>query len=332
MSLQWLGFSEALAKTFSDIFHFDVSETLRKNLGKAFFKYLEVAALAEQELVAVNNLVTQEKGCPGCPMNCILIALDSSMQLTRRKAKENDKKEIKHDTSLDCESDFKAIKNKPHSPTNCHEKGLVGSICARHDILLEFTNIYQPGEKFMYAISIIDALLNQYPSIKIDTIMYDTCCRVEPTLKMNVNGYLSGYIKASIHATFDKLNENDTKFSVSVFHAFSHNIQCQIRYNPRYMEGLGLSDGEEMERLWSCLSKFVTQTRQMTAKNRMLTLCHAIEHFKAIRIADLYINTFQNGWKKFVVLVKRQYIDERSDEDKLREKYVCALDIIYSVK
>ena len=42
-----------------------------------------------------------------------------------------------------------------------------------------------------------------------------------------------------------------------------------------------------MERLWSYLSHYVTMSRQMSAKNRILTLCHAITHFKKMRIEDL---------------------------------------------
>ncbi|KAI7846629.1 hypothetical protein BDC45DRAFT_453336, partial [Circinella umbellata] len=80
---------------------------------------------------------------------------------------------------------------------------------------------------------------------------------------------------------------DDTKFAVSVFHAYAHSMQCQVQYNPRYMKGLGLTDGEGMERLWSYLSHYVTMSRQMSAKNRILTLCHTITHFKKMRIEDL---------------------------------------------
>ncbi|KAI9271959.1 hypothetical protein BDA99DRAFT_595299, partial [Phascolomyces articulosus] len=120
--------------------------------------------------------------------------------------------EIQHDEPLECTSEFKATKNANHNnSSNFHETGLLGSICVRHDVPLEFTNLYQSGEKFLYALSIMNVFTNTYPGIKIDTIMYDICCRVEPTLTVNVY-----------------LNDWRTKFAVSVFHSYAHNFRCQI--------------------------------------------------------------------------------------------------------
>ena len=36
-------------------------------------------------------------------------------------------------------------------------------------------------------------------------------------------------------------------------HAFGHQWSCQLIYNPRLKEGLGLTDGEGVERTWSRL-------------------------------------------------------------------------------
>jgi len=40
-------------------------------------------------------------------------------------------------------------------------------------------------------------------------------------------------------------------------HAYGHEWACQLVYNPRLVPGLGLSDGEGTERLWSCLIKLI---------------------------------------------------------------------------
>ena len=98
----------------------------------------------------------------------MFVALDGNMQLKRRKLKENDvikyinedffsadKYQDKYEddqdqpsTTDECESNFKATTNASRSNARYHESGLVGSICARHDVPLEFTNIYQSGEKY----------------------------------------------------------------------------------------------------------------------------------------------------------------------------------------
>jgi len=40
-------------------------------------------------------------------------------------------------------------------------------------------------------------------------------------------------------------------------HAYGHEWACQLVYNPRISSGLGLSDGEGTERLWSQFIKLI---------------------------------------------------------------------------
>lgn len=44
-------------------------------------------------------------------------------------------------------------------------------------------------------------------------------------------------------------------------HAYGHQWSCQLVYNPRLRAGLGLSEGEGTERLWSRLRKLIGLTR-----------------------------------------------------------------------
>lgn len=44
-------------------------------------------------------------------------------------------------------------------------------------------------------------------------------------------------------------------------HAYVHQWACQLIYNPRIRTGLGLTDGEGVERLWSRLRKLIGITR-----------------------------------------------------------------------
>ena len=50
-------------------------------------------------------------------------------------------------------------------------------------------------------------------------------------------------------------------FTISVFHAFSHQWPCQIVYHPRKRTGFGLTDGEGCERFWSALKKLIPGLR-----------------------------------------------------------------------
>ena len=97
----------------------------------------------------------------------MFVAIDGNMQLRRRKKDSQDTNKVKEHTffsaddrqhkyervvpaatSSKCSSDFKAGSEKANDHNNDHyfECGVVGSMC-RHDIPLEFTNIYESGER-----------------------------------------------------------------------------------------------------------------------------------------------------------------------------------------
>ena len=46
-------------------------------------------------------------------------------------------------------------------------------------------------------------------------------------------------------------------FVTTTMHAYGHEWACQLVYNPRLVLGLGLSDGEGTERLWSQFIKLI---------------------------------------------------------------------------
>jgi hypothetical protein len=59
-------------------------------------------------------------------------------------------------------------------------------------------------------------------------------------------------------------------------HAYGHQWSCQLIYNPRLRQGLGLSDGEGVERIWSRLRKLIPIERSQWVSNlnsSMSTLC-----------------------------------------------------------
>jgi len=63
---------------------------------------------------------------------------------------------------------------------------------------------------------------------------------------------------------FDILPENllnRIQFVTTAMHAYGHQWACQLAYNPRLCRGLGLTDGEGVERTWSRLRKLVGVVR-----------------------------------------------------------------------
>jgi hypothetical protein len=64
------------------------------------------------------------------------------------------------------------------------------------------------------------------------------------------------------------------KFGTSVFHAYAHEWKCQVKFNPRFNIGWGLSDGEGLERLWSSLAPLVQTLRYSSRNHRLAALSH----------------------------------------------------------
>ncbi|KAG1892710.1 hypothetical protein F4604DRAFT_1672662 [Suillus subluteus] len=108
------------------------------------------------------------------------------------------------------------------------DTGVIALIC-RHDIPLFFANIDSPGEQQKYAVALIEHLFSLLPQ--------------EATVIMLYN--------------YDILPDSVTsrlQFATTAMHAYGHEWACQLEYNPQMSTGLGLSDGEGTERLWSrCL-------------------------------------------------------------------------------
>ena len=56
-------------------------------------------------------------------------------------------------------------------------------------------------------------------------------------------------------------------------------IWLQLQYSPRRALGFGLSDGQQVKRLWSFLRRFSRVTKEMHPSNRVDILSDAILHY-----------------------------------------------------
>ncbi|KAG0140355.1 hypothetical protein CROQUDRAFT_53385, partial [Cronartium quercuum f. sp. fusiforme G11] len=63
----------------------------------------------------------------------------------------------------------------------CDDNGLFGMTCW-HDIPLKFINIFDPGEKLHYPISILSDLLHNHPDHQVG-VLYDIGCHLEAHIK-----------------------------------------------------------------------------------------------------------------------------------------------------
>ena len=87
---------------------------------------------------------------------------------------------------------------------------------------------------------------------------------------------------SSIHSLKSKLN-----WGVSIFHAYAHSVKCQLKYHLRIQKDIGLTDGESLERIWSYLGKFASNTKYMRPAHRLDILALAIQHISQRMITNL---------------------------------------------
>lgn len=163
-----------------------------------------------------------------------------------------------------CSDSHKAANDLRNTSTwsQCDDTGLFAALC-RHDVPLQVVNVYKSGEKLYYPISLIKSIIKDFPGKRFG-ILYDIGCHLERHLQCQ-----------------NLLPEDRARlqFGTSVFHAYVHEWKCQLKYNPRYNDQWGLSDGEGLERLWSFLSILVGVLRTSTRLHRLISIFERIMHF-----------------------------------------------------
>ncbi|XP_071180734.1 uncharacterized protein [Mytilus edulis] len=159
-------------------------------------------------------------------------------------------------------SDFQAgndIRSKSKNQ-KLSETAVFGATC-RHDFPQKFFSL-KHGERLGYAVFLIQLLLKENKNDKIH-VSYDIACM----------------LKRHIEKAGNKEISQNVTFSIPIFHCYGHSASCQIIYGPRRTEGIGLTDGEGIERLWSYLGGFSNISKEMSPENRCDLLTDALIHY-----------------------------------------------------
>ncbi|KAG1901766.1 uncharacterized protein F5891DRAFT_1187233 [Suillus fuscotomentosus] len=137
-----------------------------------------------------------------------------------------------------CESSYEAADGKKQKAAmdSFDDTGLMALIC-HHDIPLFFTNIDTPGEQQKYAVALLEHLFLLLPTNTTVIALYDVGCVLSRSL--------------SQYDILDTSITSQLRFATTAMHAYGHEWGCQLVYNPHMCRGLGLSDGEGTEWLWS---------------------------------------------------------------------------------
>ncbi|TYJ52241.1 hypothetical protein B9479_007147 [Cryptococcus floricola] len=146
------------------------------------------------------------------------------------------------------------------------DSGVFGG-CCRHGVCFTLINLHK-GERMFNPLAIATWFLDKVDKTARYGRLYDVACHLEAHERKR------GLLR-------EQRESGRLISAVSVFHAFAHDWPCQLYYNPRYITGFGLSDGEACERLWSGLTPLIKQNRVVASSHRLMNLEFRVSHLNS---------------------------------------------------
>ncbi|KAI9066824.1 hypothetical protein FKP32DRAFT_1621557, partial [Trametes sanguinea] len=201
-------------------------------------------------------------------------AVGDRIALARKKGAKPFSSRVPEAALDECRKSFEAADEKKEKTTGkkFDDTGLMALVC-RHDIVLFLANVDTPGEQQKFAIALLEHFFSLVPDSATVAVLYDIGCVLD----------------RSVHS-YDILPESIVRrliFATSVMHAYGHQWSCQIVYNPRLREGLGLTEGEGTERVWSKFRKLIGVTRTSGRSRRIWLLDRHAKFVNEASRADL---------------------------------------------
>ncbi|KAF9522764.1 hypothetical protein CPB83DRAFT_742460, partial [Crepidotus variabilis] len=238
------------------------------------------------------HLVSGGEGLPVSALKQILPKafvdeIGAHIQTVRKSAPKQRKPKVPDAAIDECQSSYIAAEgDKKRSALNGSRYDAQGwmALTCRHDVPLMLANIDTPGEQQKYSIALIMWLFSQLPSTATVTLLYDIACVLERSIELY--DILSVDIASRI------------QFATSAMHAYGHQWACQLANNPRFMKGLGLSDGEGVERTWSKLRKLIPIVRASSLAKRAALTARQLAHIgteAVISLGDWVAKRHKNG-------------------------------------
>ncbi|KAJ6605852.1 hypothetical protein B0H10DRAFT_1957084 [Mycena sp. CBHHK59/15] len=116
-------------------------------------------------------------------------------------------------------------------------------------------HIDTPGEQQHYIVAMMEEVGSLLPPEATIVQCYDVACVTDNSVNL-----------------FPILSEGllqRVAFVINAMHAFGHQWVCQLVYSPRLRRGMGLTDGEGVERFWSRIRKLIGITRSQWNSRRI---------------------------------------------------------------
>ena len=155
--------------------------------------------------------------------------------------------------------------------------------------------------RLAYAVWMLETMLSRHMSSGSDLyFMYDIACTLYRHLQVGV--HLSMSCRKMFFQSIGRADLlSSCHLCLPTFHSYGHNASCQVQhtctciyqilnsnyysntlqvlFGPRRCDGVGLSDGEMMERLWSYMRRYSRMTKEMRPSHRIDVLCSALVYY-----------------------------------------------------
>ncbi|KAJ7036232.1 hypothetical protein C8F04DRAFT_1258078 [Mycena alexandri] len=154
--------------------------------------------------------------------------------------------------------------------TGLRVSGVGGCVCARHECMLpNGLGDLQKGERYANMDYILMSALAGFALLAL-TVSYDIACQWRKNLAQR-NGKLDDRIQLDLERV-------DVHCGIPVWHAGSHEKECEDENSLKFLEGVGKSDGEGIERFWADVGPAAYQTKDMGLGNRADSLENKIDY------------------------------------------------------
>ncbi|KAI5822026.1 hypothetical protein K523DRAFT_257616, partial [Schizophyllum commune Tattone D] len=151
---------------------------------------------------------------------------------------------------------FKALSEKDTKATSgLRVSGVAGAICAWHELVQPHGLAdLQKGERFCNMDYVLLSVI-AVTSCAALTVSYDIGCQ------FMINFF--SRMRKMPRSLRRNENDLDIKFGLPVWHGGIHEEACRTRHSLKYHDGVGRTDGEAIERVWSLLNPISWSTKYM---------------------------------------------------------------------
>ncbi|KAF9029643.1 hypothetical protein BDZ89DRAFT_934226, partial [Hymenopellis radicata] len=128
--------------------------------------------------------------------------------------------------------------------------GVIGVICARHEIMLGLGDL-QKGER--YILCYTPCCRDSRMGVKEAGVTYDIACQYKKHFFERIE---------ALPAELRSLDVPDITWGLPVWHGNVHDPYCETSESLKYKVGMGKTDGEGPERVWSILNPMSYMTKE----------------------------------------------------------------------